>query len=115
MCAAQTPPGNTVIPAAYQLCSISGSAATTCLVTANTGVGRNPQFFVGVFNGASSAQTQTISCTDGTNTYAIAALGASQQILFPAPGLPLVGSPKIGAFVCTPSGALTGTVYVEIR
>ena len=89
---------STVVDAAYSILIVNTTNATPA---------GNAQYLLAVVNLDKAAQTATISVVDNTgNSTAgvpqIAALGASQVISYPAPGLPVNG------ISATASGALTG-------
>jgi hypothetical protein len=89
----------------YIVCPINSSSAVNCKLAS----GANPTTLVGVFNGSSSAQTISVACSDGTNTYKIGPLGIDQGLQFPSPGFPLYG-----LLTCTPTAAPTDTIYILI-
>ncbi|GAC1583991.1 MAG: hypothetical protein NVS3B7_19360 [Candidatus Elarobacter sp.] len=97
----------------YAICTLTTTAATVC----NGPGGTAARFLIGFYNNSINAQTATVTCNDNatTNTGPIAAseaaFGASQEVLKPPPGRPLVNG-----LVCTASTLPVGAgieVYVR--
>jgi hypothetical protein len=99
--------GGTSTTAPYKATLVATGTATLCLSPS----GAAATYLVGVVNNALVAQTATllvydnVSAAAGTVAASIAALGASQVITFPPPGLPLVyGATAIASSAPTAPG-----------
>jgi len=96
------------LSSAYSACQIASTVPTTCF--AAPAAYELPRSVTGFFNGAGVAQTVTVTCTDGINSFTIGPLGVTQIVILPAPGFPIAGK-----LTCTASGTPTDAIYIFVH
>lgn len=99
--------GSTVLPLSEASFEDAGAPYQTLLLTTSSTVSLQAKELVGIRNDDTSEQSVTLTVYDnpsaasGTIIEALAALGASQDVVYPPPGLPS----KTGGFTFVPSGS----------